>query len=306
MKAKGVTPPPLPGPSEKPIPFMGDMVRAIMRDASDGGQEPKTVTRRLFRLERAKVRVFKPVLADIPFNRCEPLAPGRLYKASINRYGAVSAWTRQRNHRMAVRTKWTPCLLGLRPDEFEWVSPWGAVGETMWVRETWADWEGGTCYRADGNWLDGVNAPGHPDVPAEIDRLKLWKPPMFMRRVDSRLDLRITGLKIMPLHDITEADARAEGVERCSMGWVGAPKPGSRPYHGKKNSYTIGRPFHVCATAVDAYREIWIGLYGQESWNANPWVWRIQFERVIPRERGWLLRDWEARQKGIVAGRTNP
>jgi hypothetical protein len=74
-----------------------------------------------------------------------------------------------------------------------------------------------------------------------------WRPSMFMPRWASRITLEITAVRVERLQDIGEADARAEGV-----------------------------------TAVCAYRKLWEKIHGPGSWDANPYVWVVEFRQVTP------------------------
>lgn len=31
---------------------------------------------------------------------------------------------------------------------------------------------------------------------------------------------------------------------------------------------------------ADVFARLWVSIYGSDSWNANPWVWVIEFKRV--------------------------
>lgn len=89
-----------------------------------------------------------------------------------------------------------------------------------------------------------------------IQRVKIerWKPSIFMPRVYSRLDLEVVSVRVERLHAIDELDARAEGL----------------------TSLTYDR----AETARDSFRLLWREINGAESWDANPWVWRVEFRRV--------------------------
>lgn len=80
---------------------------------------------------------------------------------------------------------------------------------------------------------------------------------MFMFRWASRIQLEITGVRVERLQDISEANAQAEGC-------------------GITVDYTKGR------TYITDYKELWESINGAGSWDANPWVWVIEF-KVIKR-----------------------
>ncbi|WP_368818167.1 hypothetical protein [Klebsiella variicola] len=155
--------------------------------------------------------------------------------------------------------------------------PFGAVGDRIWVRETW----GVVSHELD---EDGRIQPWTPDRPATAihempfgngyysghaiyaadgdftwgdddgyeDGRSCWKPSIHMPRAASRILLEITGVRVERLRSMSQDDARAEGV-------IAASGP---------------------MEAGLAFRELWDSIYGEESWKANPWVWVIEFKRV--------------------------
>jgi hypothetical protein len=128
--------------------------------------------------------------------------------------------------------------------------PYGAPGDLLWVRETWAGHASGVDYAAD---FAAVSRP----------QAGPWRPSIHMPRWASRITLRITDIRVERLQDISEDDARAEGAEPCtSTGW-----------HGQNI---------VVMTARELFAELWNKINGPGAWNENPWVWAISFERVKP------------------------
>jgi len=139
---------------------------------------------------------------------------------------------------------------------------YGAVGDQLWVRETWANialtgYSPVYFYRADGDGL-----------PPRDDRAthNKWRPSIFMPREASRITLEITGLHLERLNDISCEDAKAEGLS-----WVG---DGGTPY---------GIPGMAESWSADpriSYRALWESINGPGSWARNPWVWVIEFKRI--------------------------
>ncbi|MBC4641444.1 ASCH domain-containing protein [Klebsiella quasipneumoniae] len=172
-------------------------------------------------------------------------------------------------------------------------SPFGAVGERIWVRETWAtlgnedgcyvDWEDNLCkgdersaariYRASceqrpgdyGLWSIPDDAYWKPHT-KEHKFEGVWRPSIHMPRWASRILLEITDVRVERLNAISEEDARAEGIIDGGCLNCGEPEPCG------------------CANpepdATDAFAYLWQSIYGQDNWNANPWVWVIEFKRV--------------------------
>ncbi|UKG72764.1 hypothetical protein LKZ96_13805 [Serratia marcescens] len=135
--------------------------------------------------------------------------------------------------------------------------PFGAVGDRLWVRETWAE-AGASApelqlYRA--NYPEHVGREYENVPPASEIR---WTPSIHMPRWASRITLEITAVRAERLNDISHDDAKAEG---CCYGRGG------------------GVP-DFAVTPADHFPTLWASIYGSESWSANPWVWVIEFRRV--------------------------
>jgi len=134
------------------------------------------------------------------------------------------------------------------------IYPRWQVGDTLWVRETFchdADDGGMTAFRAD-NWLECPSADGK------------WKPSIFMERKQSRITLEIVSIRVERLQAINEADACAEGVSEINTQELG--------------SDNVIRPLTI--SAVKCYRSLWNHINGCGSWDANPWVWVLEFRRL--------------------------
>jgi hypothetical protein len=144
--------------------------------------------------------------------------------------------------------------------------PYGQPGEALWVKETSAhhvqaigatrDKDGPFVYAADGEI-------------AKQHRLgDKWKPSIFMPRRASRILLEITAVRVERLQDINEADAIAEGVEHIS-------DEGPNCYSMNIGDYSLNAP-----TAAATYAYLWDCIKGTGSWDANPWVWVVEFKRI--------------------------
>jgi hypothetical protein len=94
-----------------------------------------------------------------------------------------------------------------------------------------------------------------------------------MSRWASRITLEITAVRVERLQDISEADARAEGVCELSLQ---QGEPGAWWTADPKNPDIAGR------TAICAYRKLWEKINGPDSWDANPYVWVVEFRQVAP------------------------
>ena len=156
-------------------------------------------------------------------------------------------------------------------------SPWGAQylppfqpGDILWVRETWKQATTGT---AGPGLIDLIlyKADGPQDTTGMMveDR---WHPSIHMRRIDARLFLRVKDVRVERLQDMTTADAEKEGAETddwldmCEeAGVVGLHTWSLREYFG----------YHIWDRTINGEKNM-----NRYSWNANPWVWVIEFERM--------------------------
>ncbi|UST97724.1 hypothetical protein [Pseudomonas siliginis] len=149
--------------------------------------------------------------------------------------------------------------------------PFGNPGDRLWVRETWycdhnevmrgpylkpddldvieARDDGTLVYAADGL------------TPYEADQ-PVWKPSIHMPRWASRILLEITDVRVERLQDISRADIRAEGLQ-C---------PPELASDDVSPNYRDWYP--------EAWKELWNSTGGD--WDANPWVWVVEFKRVTP------------------------
>ncbi len=95
-----------------------------------------------------------------------------------------------------------------------------------------------------------------------------------MPRWASRILLEITEVRVERLNEISETDALAEGIEK-----VIRPQPNGDVWH---TFVTSGVPtnLHYYATARQAFRQLWQKINGPNSWEVNPWVWVVSFNRV--------------------------
>lgn len=130
--------------------------------------------------------------------------------------------------------------------------PYGKVGDRLWVRETFCRSRNNTFYRADYPAFEKPNelSDSWDWAPGSGER---WTPSIHMNRRYSRITLEITGVRVERLQDISEQDAIAEGVSRRALD----------PWYRT------------------AFIRLWESINGPDSWAANPWVWVIEFRRLV-------------------------
>ncbi len=168
--------------------------------------------------------------------------------------------------------------------------PYGQPGDRLWVRETWANYQtvnhvalpdgrafsevsdGQAAYRADGHdtiqdLKDHIRLMSGLDLEAVEVRGDRWIPSIHMPRWACRLVLEITAVRVERLQGISAADVTAEGCDT-----VGESMWGSR--------WWVDAPQRAIDDAVGVFRNLWTSTYGQESWDANPWVWVIEFRKA--------------------------
>lgn len=144
---------------------------------------------------------------------------------------------------------------------------YGYPGDRLYVRETWAPGEFRgkrfAHYRATG--------PHHPDAPGRIEARKRlwdgrWRPSIHMPRWASRILLDVAAVRVERVQDISEADAKAEGIEAHDDDGV--------TYYGPLN---WGH-----ADPKQAFRSLWDSINAKRgySWESNPWVWVVEFRRT--------------------------
>jgi len=221
---------------ERPILFNAPMVRSVLSGV-------KRLTR----------RVMKP---QPPIESCS-IFSGRYHPTIIDRHGDEQPGRE---------------TYGAYTEDGEWAvrCPYGQPGDQLWVRETFGDHHRqmlrvyDTMYRADADQYGLIGLDEIDDCLLYVEDIR-WKPSIHMPRTASRITLEITGVRVERLQDISEADAKAEGVGQVGIE-TGAVLSSSAPV--EIVSY--------CA----AYCDLWEQINGAGSWDANPWVWVIEFRRV--------------------------
>ena len=185
----------------------------------------------------------------------------------------------------------------------DWVSilkcPYGNVGDELWVRENvYADHDQSeviTCAK----YFDGVSVlyDGTHDDP-DADEYEKYEgslahwwysretcPSIHMPRWASRIQLRITDIRIEQLKSVSEQDAISEGLKSISKDGE-LFKWGLPDYDGFPGNDNHGWPWNCWEISpISAFMKVWEMVHGEGSWNKNPWVWVVEFE-LINRKHG--------------------
>lgn len=234
------------------------------------------------------------------------------FRIKMNQHGAVS--------------KIDP-VFGLKPGEFDFVCPyaegrtWNTFKEShstspwtitphgshrLWVREAWGlyargdetDWLRGSVR---GIPVDSLRVQYNLALRADWGPLQdgcFWRPGIFMPRWASRITLEITEVRVQRLQEISDDDAKSEGVEPYT------PPTG----HISPDQRVPGPGFDDCRLGDQPHRlpfaDLWDKINGKprpmlddegitvrddedkpimvapKSWTSNPWVWAITFKMV--------------------------
>lgn len=149
----------------------------------------------------------------------------------------------------------------------EWTCPYGQPGDRLWVREAW---------RMNGNpqrqWVVFAAGGERMEVTKDGDSDHYWthgigrystlnRPSVHMPRWASRITLEVADVRVERVQDISDSDAKAEGVSA------------SEEFENKDGSpcYTV------------EFEKLWRSIHGvdnQKSWDSNPWVWVVSFKRI--------------------------
>lgn len=154
---------------------------------------------------------------------------------------------------------------------FESFAPYDK-GEILYVRETWQ-----RCHEMDGNdqIVEGIEKYVYAATPEDVPHFTHWvradgtyadfmpwRPSIHMPKEAARIFLRVNDVHIERLQDITEEQAIKEGMHD--------------PFDEKRDFYE---------NAVSAFSDLWDRTIKKQDlnscgWDANPWVWVAEFERV--------------------------
>lgn len=142
---------------------------------------------------------------------------------------------------------------------------YGKPGDQLWVKEVY-----GYKIRAVGGTPHELAAYRATDPDAVFcydcngkEQPLLWRPPETMPRQASRITLEVTDVRVERLQDISHLDAIAEGVD-----------------HWMVRSAALELEDLPDQSWVGGFKWLWQSIYGPGSWDANPWVWVVEFKCV--------------------------
>ena len=149
--------------------------------------------------------------------------------------------------------------------------PYGQPGDRIYVRETARSCR---AYEVQGYppsqwgnkpiWFEADGTPPGAETAWATKATPAIHLPMFA----ARIWLEITGVRLELLQDISEEDAITEGIERADN------------FFGCTCWKAYGEPEGADVVCPDdpigSFRTLWESTGGD--WNANPWVWAIDFK----------------------------
>jgi hypothetical protein len=140
------------------------------------------------------------------------------------------------------------------------------IGDVLWVRETF--------YKTEAPELEGAYYYKALLDPSWIFK---WKPSIFMPKEACRIFLKVTDVKVERLNDISEEDAIAEGVlfdKQFDLFHCYICKDKGH----KGGDLLCEDGFYK--EAKQSFECLWESINGKGSWNKNPFVFVIKFERI--------------------------
>lgn len=143
-----------------------------------------------------------------------------------------------------------------------------AVGDRLYVREKALYWIRNSDNKRDK--LAAFAADGY-----ELKEGEWWTPSIHMPREASRITLTVEAVKVERLQDISEEDAKAEGIRAVEGGFEYHGEHWMQRADGKGGWHNAV----VWPTAKDSFRQLWQSLNAKRApWDSNPWIVAITFK----------------------------
>jgi hypothetical protein len=220
-----------------PILFSAPMILALLREAREPGTG-KTQTRRILKPQPIEACAgFEKVFAGPPYFEARDATDRPLDNAFPEAPGCVTPYPRIRF----------------------------AVGDRLWVRESWAKpfaGDNGYIFRADGPEFNSPAAAKH-----QWGKGAPWRVSIHMPRVASRLTLTVTDVRVERVNDISWHDALAEGV-------VDTGHRDGEPYG---HCRVPGMDLTMEHEPETVFAALWERIHGDGAWARNDWVTATTF-----------------------------
>ncbi|WP_053086077.1 hypothetical protein [Enterobacter hormaechei] len=234
--------------------FNGEMVRAIL----DGR---KTQTRRIMKVQ--------------PSDGFHPTHNG--YDLDLNAHWYTPGVVDKNGYLQPAKKD----VFGVADENEGYTCPFGAVGDRIWVRETWAEAGAGApdlkLYRAD----YPEHVPTHYENVPPADEIR-WTPSIHMPRWASCITLEITSVRVEKLDKISEEDAIAEGMQGVICPCCkDDPDYSTTQYDPVTLAAVDEVPCQYCESNRSKFFALWDSIYGEANHCMGDWVWVIEF-KVVP------------------------
>lgn len=126
---------------------------------------------------------------------------------------------------------------------------YGKPGDQLWVREAW-------CEHWIHNGEEWIESGYRYKATDEKDPRAKWRPSIHMPRSASRITLEIVSIRVEKLRDISVTDCLKEGIHPC-------------------------RPTDDFGKEITMFSNLWDSINRTHPWSSNPWVWVVEFRRII-------------------------
>ncbi len=148
------------------------------------------------------------------------------------------------------------------------------VGDILYVRETWSTLDDSPydnyVYRTDYGITEDDSFP---------PSMFKWRSPARMPKEAARIFLRVTGVRVERVQDISEDDAFSEGA-------------GETELYNEAEHYSIGGiNIKEGSPAQCAFAGLWDDLHAKKGygWDVNPWAWVYEFEQIdLKKENAYM------------------
>jgi hypothetical protein len=160
------------------------------------------------------------------------------------------------------------------------------VGNVLWVREKFQIYPAQEFLSRSREMKPYEKIPKqkpesyYVEYAAEQEAQRKWRLSIHMPRWVARLFLKIRGVRVERLQDISNADVRKEGIcgEEYEVSCENSYNNGNCTFRTKFNNDCNG-----CFQSARAqFSCLWDTLNAKRGygWESNPWVWVYEFERV--------------------------
>jgi len=163
--------------------------------------------------------------------------------------------------------------------------PYGQPGDLLWVRETFCKTtEEYLHVKTKLPFVYKADVKDFKIVKQEMSNMGWkWKPSIHMPKAAARIWLKVKDVRVERLQEISEEDILAEGVRIP----VNRETGNVEVRLGVDNSAlsflpekSINTKYTQSQLLFAHWAELWCKVNGRQSWDANPWVWVVEFEVV--------------------------